>query len=333
MEVIKLIGVLIVIVGFILKLDTLAVVVVAGLATGLVAGMSPMQILETLGTAFITNRTATLFILTLPVIGICERNGLKDKAVDFITSLRNATTGRLIAIWQIIRTLASAFSLRIGGHPQFIRPLINPMAQAAAVVQYGKLDEETIKQLTGGEEIKARNLYETATTFLPQFTLWLSCNDLPTVSDKSLFASDRVRVIEFNRHFTEAEQDKNLKNEFQTQEAMQGIFAWLVAGYFKYKRFGLKMSPAMRKVVNQYERDNDLCLQFLEERCEQAEGVNTRSKSLFDAYKIWCKSNGYFACSAKRFNADMETHPEWHGGKVVYQGYPVYKNLRLKGAS
>lgn len=110
MEVIKLIGVLIVIVGFILKLDTLAVVVVAGLATGLVAGMSPMQILDTLGTAFITNRTATLFILTLPAIGLCERNGLKDKAVDFITSLKNATTGRLIAIWQIIRTVASAFS-------------------------------------------------------------------------------------------------------------------------------------------------------------------------------------------------------------------------------
>ena len=155
MEVIKLIGVLIVIVGFILKLDTLAVVVVAGLATGLVAGMSPMKILETLGTAFITNRTATLFILTLPVIGICERNGLKDKAVDFITSLKNATTGRLIAIWLIVGTLASDFSLRIGGHPQFIRPLINPMAQAAAVVQYGKLDEKTeddIKGMCAGSE-------------------------------------------------------------------------------------------------------------------------------------------------------------------------------------
>lgn len=155
MEVIKLIGVLIVIVGFILKLDTLAVVVVAGLATGLVAGMSPMKILDTLGTAFITNRTATLFILTLPAIGLCERNGLKDKAVDFITSLKNATTGRLIAIWQIIRTIASAFSLRIGGHPQFIRPLINPMAQAAAEVQYGELDEKTqdaIKGMCAGSE-------------------------------------------------------------------------------------------------------------------------------------------------------------------------------------
>ena len=141
MEIIKLIGVLIVVIGFILKLDTLAVVVVAGLATGLVAGMSPMDILNTLGTAFITNRTATLFILTLPVIGLCERNGLKDKAVDFIRSLKN--------IWQVIRTFASAFSLRIGGHPQFIRPLINPMAQAAAVVQYKELDEKSEDQIKG----------------------------------------------------------------------------------------------------------------------------------------------------------------------------------------
>ena len=197
--------------------------------------------------------------------------------------------------------------------------------------QYGKLDEETIKQLTGGEEIKARNLYEATTTFLPQFTLWLSCNDLPSVNDKSLFASDRVRVVEFNRHFTEDEQDKNLKSEFQTQEAMRGIFTWLLEGYFKYKRFGLKMSPAMRQVVKQYEKDNDLVLQFLEERCEKAGGAYTRAKTLYDAYKIWCKSNGYFVCSAKRFNADMEVHPEWHGGKTVYSGYPTYRDIRMKG--
>lgn len=155
MGLLKLIGVLIVIVGFTFKLNTLAVVVVAGLATGLVAGMTPIEILETLGSAFITNRTATLFVLTLPVIGLCERNGLKDKAIDFIKSIKNASMGRLIAIWQTLRTLASAFSLRVGGHPQFIRPLINPMAQAAAVVQYGEIDDETedkIKGLAAGSE-------------------------------------------------------------------------------------------------------------------------------------------------------------------------------------
>lgn len=197
--------------------------------------------------------------------------------------------------------------------------------------QYGKLDEEVIKQLTGGEEIKARNLYESAITFLPQFTLWLSCNDLPAVNDRSLFASERVRVIEFNRHFSEDEQDKNLKNEFQTKEAMQGIFAWLVAGFFKYKRFGLKMTPELKQVVKQYERDNDVCLQFLEEKCEKADGVFTRAKSLYDGYKIWCKSNGYFVCSAKKFNAELEAHPQWHSGKVTYQGYPSYRDIKLKG--
>ena len=149
MEALKLIGVLIVIVGFVLKLDTLAVVVVAGLATGLVAGMSPLAILETLGSAFITNRTATLFVLTLPVIGLCERHGLKDKAVDFIMSLKNATTGMLISIYQVIRTVASAFSLRIGGHPQFVRPLINPMAQAAAIARYGEGDDKTEDEIKG----------------------------------------------------------------------------------------------------------------------------------------------------------------------------------------
>lgn len=149
MEALKLIGVLIVIVGFILKLDTLAVVVVAGLVTGLVAEMTPMAILETLGNSFISNRTATLFVLTLPVIGICERFGLRDKAVDFIKSLKAATTGRIVALYQAIRTAAAAFSMRIGGHPQFVRPLINPMAQAAAEANFGKVDEKTEDQIKG----------------------------------------------------------------------------------------------------------------------------------------------------------------------------------------
>ncbi|MDO4845821.1 MAG: phage/plasmid primase, P4 family [Oscillospiraceae bacterium] len=199
--------------------------------------------------------------------------------------------------------------------------------------QYGRLDEEAIKQLTGGEEIKTRNLYETAATWLPQFTLWLSCNDLPAVNDKSLFASDRVRVIEFNRHFSPEEQDKGLKREFQTPKAMQGIFAWLVAGYFKYPRFGLVMPDSMRQVVQRYERDNDLVLQFLEEKCERESNAWIRQKALYDAYKIWCKSNGYFINSAKRFNAELNTHPEWHEGKATRDGYPIWRELRLKGES
>lgn len=149
MEVFKLIGVVVVIVGFALKFDTLATVIIAGLVTGLVAGMSPMDILTTLGNAFLTNRLATLFVLTLPVIGICERYGLKDKAVDLIRSMKNATTGKVVSVYLAVRAAAAAFSLRIGGHPQFVRPLINPMAQGAAIAKFDEVDEKTEDHIKG----------------------------------------------------------------------------------------------------------------------------------------------------------------------------------------
>ena len=193
----------------------------------------------------------------------------------------------------------------------------------------GKLDEATIKQYTGGEKITARELYQAAITFTPQFTMWLSCNDLPAVRDKSLFASERLRIIEFNRHFSQEEQDKGLKTYFETREAMMGIFTWLLAGYVKYCQKGLEMPEGLRRVVNQYERDNDAIMQFLEERTERAES-NTRAKSLYDDYKLWAKSNGYYVCSMKKFNAEMASHPGFYDDKRVSSGVAVYCGIKLK---
>lgn len=196
--------------------------------------------------------------------------------------------------------------------------------------QYGKFDEEQIKQLTGGEEITARNLYESEMSFLPQFTLWLSCNDLPAVSDKSLFASDRVRVIEFNRHFTAEERDPDLKDFFMQPDSMMGIFDWLVTGYVLYKREGLKMPPEMQKVVNQYERDNDLVLQFLEEKCETKPDGGISSKTLYEAFKVWCRSNGFYVCSSKKFTSDVLIHPDWYFSTHLRENRTVFDGLVLK---
>lgn len=196
--------------------------------------------------------------------------------------------------------------------------------------EYGKMDEEKIKQLTGGEEISARALYQSAITFKPQFTLWLSCNDLPLVTDKSLFASERIKVIEFNRHFSPQEQDTHLKDELTTMEAMSGIFMWLVRGYIRYKERGLAMSEELTQVVRNYERDNDLVLQFLESRCVQSEEANIKAKDLYNAYKLWAKSEGAFILSARKFNAEMERHPEWFERKSTSSGFVIYWGVKLK---
>ena len=175
----------------------------------------------------------------------------------------------------------------------------------------GRLDESTIKRLTGGEAITARKLYQEPITYTPQFTIWLSCNDLPAICDKSLFASQRIHLVEFNRHFSQEEQDKGLKDYFLTPDAARGIFMWMLRGLQMYRRRGLVTTSELLKPVESYERDNDLILQFLEQKCSHSEGAVTPKKDLYARYKIWCKSNGYRPFSIKKFLSELLTHPEW----------------------
>lgn len=94
MEWIKLIGILVILVGFLLKLDTIAVVLIAGLATALVSGIDFTDFLSMLGKAFVDNRLVTLFLLTLPMVGISERFGLKQQAVVLIEKIKGLTPGK-----------------------------------------------------------------------------------------------------------------------------------------------------------------------------------------------------------------------------------------------
>lgn len=197
--------------------------------------------------------------------------------------------------------------------------------------QNAKLDEEMIKQITGGEVIKARAMYEMPIAFVPQFTLWLSCNDLPNVSDSSLFASDRLRVITFDNHFNSKQQDRTLKESFQRPEAMRAIFRWMLAGYRKYKKDGLVMPAHMKAAVNEYAYDNDLVLQFLEQKCEQDADAESTFKSLFSEFCVWCRSAKLFAFSPKRFTAELVRHTEWVLGKEKRGADMYFKGVKLKG--
>lgn len=139
---IKLIGILIVIIGFTLKLDTIAVVLSAGVLTGLVSGLNINEILSTLGSTFVAQRAITLFILTLPVIGMCERFGLKERAATLIGKAKSLSAGKLLTVYALVRQIAAALSIRMSGHPQFVRPLVNPMAQGAATNSLGEIEKE-----------------------------------------------------------------------------------------------------------------------------------------------------------------------------------------------
>lgn len=140
----SLIGVLVVVVGFILRINPLLVVTVAGLVTGFIAHLPLDKILTQFGQSFVVNRYMSLFILILPVIGIMERYGLKEQAENLVAKVKVATTGRILILYLFLRELTSALGLTsLGGHAQMVRPLIAPMAEGAAQAKYGDLPEST----------------------------------------------------------------------------------------------------------------------------------------------------------------------------------------------
>ena len=135
-----LIGILIVVAGFALRLNALLVVVVAAIATGLAAGHALTDVIASFGKAFVDSRSVAVVWLALPVIGLLERSGLKERAGTLIAGIRVATTGRLLLAYFVVRQITAALGLTsLGGHAQMVRPLIAPMAEAAAESRFGAL--------------------------------------------------------------------------------------------------------------------------------------------------------------------------------------------------
>jgi len=173
-DLLKLSGIGIVIIGLALRLRTTLVVVTAGLVTGIAAGLplfssegifqglpfltKPGQegIINMLGRAFSENRLMTLFIITLPAIGLAERYGLQEQSAALIRRFAAATVGRLQIVYQLFRVLNGILGVRLNGHPSFVRPLIFPMSVGAAEATFGASSAEEVPEDIV-EEIKAAN--------------------------------------------------------------------------------------------------------------------------------------------------------------------------------
>ncbi|MFL5236519.1 MAG: DUF969 domain-containing protein [Rhizomicrobium sp.] len=138
-----LLGVAVVVVGFMVRLNPLLVIGAAAFVTGWAAGLSPVEILSAFGKAFNENRYVSLLWLILPLIGLLERHGLQERARMLIGRIRAVTVGRLLLLYFVIRQVTASFGLTsLGGHPQMVRPLIAPMAEAAAEKEFGAVGED-----------------------------------------------------------------------------------------------------------------------------------------------------------------------------------------------
>ena len=169
-----------------------------------------------------------------------------------------------------------------------------------------RLNAAQVKSMTGNDSINARFLHCNSFDFRPQFKLYINTNYLPSVDDMSLFSSNRVRVIPFDRHFEPQEQDPNLKHLFAKEESKSAILNWLIAGWQLLQKEGLNSPAAVVEATKEYSRDSNKIALFAEEKLIEDRTGEARTAAVYERYKEWCDVNGCMPENSTNFKKSLQ---------------------------
>lgn len=169
------------------------------------------------------------------------------------------------------------------------------------------LSSSLIKRCTGDELISARPIYGREFSFVPQFTIFMHTNHLPRINDRSMFDSNRVKVIPFTYHFPENARNPHMLADLTTPDNLSGILNWALEGLAKIKSDGFDAPQSVLNAIEMYRQDSDRVGNFISERMEQSAG-NASTTEVFAAYKIWCECSGLRPGREQDFKKEMLNH-------------------------
>jgi putative DNA primase/helicase len=185
--------------------------------------------------------------------------------------------------------------------------LVTTFETTAATV----LDEEMIKQLTGGDRLVTRFLHQEFFEYTPQFLIIMSTNHKPMVEVADYAIKRRVMLVPFEVTIPEKEQDRNLEHKLEKE--LDGILSWAVAGAVEYLADGLKIPAVVTAATEKAREELDPLNGFLDLITKDPEAW-TSSASVRSAVEKWAHDEGM-----KRTPSDKELKPwlERHG--AVFQ--------------
>lgn len=168
------------------------------------------------------------------------------------------------------------------------------------------IDVPMLKTLLGRDTITARHLYEREFEFTPHFKLFVNTNYLPVIQDDTLFSSERVNVVTFDRHFTPEEQDRELKDKLKDPDNISGIFNWCLDGLKLYRECGATPPLSVVAATNEYRKNSDKIGNFIDE-CLVKTGRNVGAGAVYQCFSDWCNQNGYGTESKTHFFDELKS--------------------------
>jgi putative DNA primase/helicase len=127
---------------------------------------------------------------------------------------------------------------------------------------------------------------------------------MPRVDDKTNSFFDRLIIVKFNRRFEDADQNKNLK--FELEAELDGIFLWMINGLKNLRARGyFDVTDESKKAIEEYRRENNNVLLFIEDECIVEAGFIITKRELYEKYKAWCSDTRHQALSKKKFGTEI----------------------------
>ncbi len=166
-----------------------------------------------------------------------------------------------------------------------------------------RLAEALVKQLTGGDPIRARRMRGDYFEFWPTHTLWLAGNHLPAIRGTDLGIWRRIALVPFDVSFEGERQDPKLPAKLADEAP--GILAWAVRGCLEWQREGLRLPERVRAATKDYRVSQDHLGRFLAECCVIEDTASVASKDLRAAYEQWCSEQGERAWSAQAIGREL----------------------------
>lgn len=201
-------------------------------------------------------------------------------------------------------TLMLQHGCRAGASPDIARLKSARFVSAPETPVGRRLDEQMVKQLTGGDTIVARYLYQDEFEFRPQMKLWVVGNHKPQIQGADQAIWRRVRLIPFDVVIPEEERNPNLTEELL--EEAPGILRWMVDGCLDWQEEGLKAPAKVLESVAEYLEEMDVLGRFLAEKCQVGDGREVQSSTLYAAFQLWSEAEGQKVWSQTAFSLAMK---------------------------
>jgi putative DNA primase/helicase len=154
----------------------------------------------------------------------------------------------------------------------------------------GRLDETLVKQLTGGDRVKARFMRQDFFEFNPTHKLFLAANHKPVIRGNDHAIWRRVHLIPFTVTIADSDKDDRLPDKLAGE--LPGILRWAVEGCLEWQAGGLQVPGGVAEATDAYRIEEDLLGDFLDQCCVQEPGAEVAATDLYRAYQRWTEAAG-----------------------------------------